>query len=70
MRYTVAVQLKHLVLGIDEMEKRLDAYEPLLQACQEALKCLTMDSDLQEDFAKEIKQLTQAIQQAKGYEAV
>ena len=42
------------------------SHKTLLYACKSALTCLTYDSDMEEDFAREIKQLKQAINKAES----
>jgi hypothetical protein len=52
---------------IDNKHTRLFTAAPsLLKACKKALLCLKMDSDMEEDFAPEIKLLEKVISEAEG----
>lgn len=57
--------LFNAISEIDELKEQNSALLEALEAC---VKCLTMDSDMEEDFAPEIAQATEAIR--KGGETV
>lgn len=44
--------------------RAVNSHEALVQACKAALACLCMDSDSEEDYAPEIKQLHDALRKA------
>ena len=48
-------------LFMETAEKQQKIIDTLLEACKQAYRCLSMDSDMEEDFAPEIKQLQKAI---------
>jgi len=44
----------------------ISASPDLLEACKVAYRALSLDSDMEEDFAPEIKQLQEAMNKAEG----
>jgi hypothetical protein len=55
-----------LLLCKQKIEWLEEVNKELLKACKNALGCLVIDSDMEEDFSPEIKQLKQAISRVEG----
>jgi len=65
-RFTICV-MQNPHIQEQEANARLIAAAPeLLEGCKSALKVLTLDSDMEEDFRPEIKALRAAIAKAEG----
>lgn len=56
---------KHEIFHLkQELNKQISIRLALVEALRTSLRALTMDSDMEEDFAKEIKQAKQALEKA------
>ncbi len=59
------VSKKEAIAIAEHFVKCWNSHDALLASCKAALSCFNYDSDMQEDFAPEIKQLEQAIAAAQ-----